>query len=223
MVIITLQTIVMVFGAVVASTGLVLLFLRTEQAQNKIKLLGQEFEISTPALVVFLAGCIVFVVPLVIPIKDIESPVVILGQTPGGHTGQGALGDSPVAFPVLEEEEPNDQITEANLIEIGTRVQGSAISGQDRDYFKFMSSNQEPHRIRVILRKRAPGGYFARVTVYDSAERRMTRDLQSGDTPVSLAFDSTPDSLYYILVSPVYNPRPGSPYELEVREETVNY
>jgi hypothetical protein len=77
---VTLQTMVMAFGAVIASAGLVLLFLRKEQAENKIKLLGQEFEISTPALVVFLAGCFVFVMPLVIPIENFDKPMVIISQ-----------------------------------------------------------------------------------------------------------------------------------------------
>jgi hypothetical protein len=38
--IVTLHAFVMAFGALIASAGLVLLFLRKEQAQNKIKLLG---------------------------------------------------------------------------------------------------------------------------------------------------------------------------------------
>jgi hypothetical protein len=77
---VTLQTMVMAFGAVIASAGLVLLFLRKEQTENKIKLLGQEFEISTPALVVFLAGCFMFVMPLVVPIKNLDKPMVIISQ-----------------------------------------------------------------------------------------------------------------------------------------------
>jgi hypothetical protein len=84
-VIVTLQAFVMTFGALIASAGLVLLFLRNEQAQNKIKLLGQEFEISTPALVVFLAGCTVFVIPLVVPIKNPDRPIVIIGQQTREH------------------------------------------------------------------------------------------------------------------------------------------
>ncbi len=77
---VTLQTMVMAFGAVIAIAGLVLLFLRKEQADSKVKLLGQEFEISTPALVVFLAGCFVFVMPLVIPIRNLDKPMVIISQ-----------------------------------------------------------------------------------------------------------------------------------------------
>jgi hypothetical protein len=83
--IVTLQAFVMAFGALIASAGLVLLFLRKEQAQNKIKLLGQEFEISTPALVVFLAGCTVFVMPLVAPIKNLDRPMVIIGPQVREH------------------------------------------------------------------------------------------------------------------------------------------
>src|SRR5438093_12205935 len=120
MVMVTLQAMVMVFGAVIASAGLLLLFLRKEQAQNKIKLFGQEFAISTPALVVFLAGCAVFVMPLVISIKNIEKPVVIVGHNSKGPSNSGGAPetgrDQTGLFPVLEEKEPNDQITNANLI-----------------------------------------------------------------------------------------------------------
>jgi hypothetical protein len=128
----------MVFGAVIAIAGLLLLFLRKEQAQNKIKLFGQEFEISTPALVVFLAGCAVFVMPLVISIKNIYQPVVIIGshsKEPSKPDGTQPTGnDQPRLLPVLEEQEPNDQIIDANLIELGTTVRGSIAQKQDRDF-----------------------------------------------------------------------------------------
>ena len=77
---VTLQTMVMAFGAVIASAGLVLLFFRKEQAENKIKLLGQEFEISTLGVAVFLAGCFVFVMPSVIHRKNLHKPLVIISQ-----------------------------------------------------------------------------------------------------------------------------------------------
>jgi hypothetical protein len=83
-VIVTQQAFVMVFGALIACAGLILLFVLKEQAQSKIKLFGQEFEISTPALVVFLAGCAMVVLPLVVPIKNLDKPIVIFNSGTNG-------------------------------------------------------------------------------------------------------------------------------------------
>jgi len=219
MVMVTLQAMVMVFGAVIASTGLVLLFLRNEQAQNKIKLFGQEFEISTPALVVFLAGCAVFVMPLVISIKNIDQPVIIVGphskepSKPGGTQQTGS--DQPRRPPVLEEQEPNDHIINANPIELGTTVRGSIAQKQDRDFFKIKTSLSTT---RVILRKLSLSGFAATVEIYDSVEKLIRSDSEIGDRPVSLAFESPTDAYYYILVKSL-NYRYYGDYELTVRKE----
>lgn len=70
------QIIVMSFGAVVAFAGLWLLFLGREGATNRIKLLGQEFELSTPALIVFLVGSGIFILPFVLS-QDVGKSNVI--------------------------------------------------------------------------------------------------------------------------------------------------
>jgi hypothetical protein len=48
--VVTVQAIVMLFGALTAVVGVLLLFLRQEGGRNTIRIIGQEFEISTPAL-----------------------------------------------------------------------------------------------------------------------------------------------------------------------------
>jgi hypothetical protein len=53
----TQTTSVMVFGALVAIAGIVLTFYAKSPGANRIRAFGVEFELSTPALVVFLAGC----------------------------------------------------------------------------------------------------------------------------------------------------------------------
>jgi hypothetical protein len=93
--IVTLEAFVLTFGALIAFAGLVLLFLRKEQSQNKIKLFGQEFEISTPALVVFLTGCAVFVMPLVAPIKNLGRAIVTIGIPTDVHKN-GPLNGPPL-------------------------------------------------------------------------------------------------------------------------------
>jgi hypothetical protein len=50
-------TSVMVFGALMAIAGIVLIFYAKSPGSNRIRAFTVEFELSTPALVVFLAGC----------------------------------------------------------------------------------------------------------------------------------------------------------------------
>ena len=116
-----------------------------------------------------------------------------------------------------KEKESNDQIREANEIQLGTRIQGTLDSREDRDYFKFRTSDREPSQTRIILRKLMTGGFYARIDVYDQVENRVTKGRESGNDAISITFESIPNSDYYILVT-VFTGDPG-PYELEVREE----
>lgn len=106
---ITQYAMVMVFGALVAGAGLVLLVLRKEHAENRIKLFGQEFQMSTPALVVFLVGCAVFIIPVVIPAHDQAAISIVL---PWQKDSSKTIPSSVIGG---EEHEPNNQITEANF------------------------------------------------------------------------------------------------------------
>jgi|SRR5215471_9324475 len=202
---ISLFAVVMTFGVLVAGCGLVLLFLRKEQGENKIKLFGQEFQISTPALVVFLAGCAVFVVPLVIPVQN--TSVISFGHPDGSQ-------NSP--------EHPNltahgASTTDAALIPIGKTIQGQIVGGQDRHFFKFKTSARDL-RIRIIVRKTAKNGFWANVVVYDNAENRVDSGYTLGEDPVSFAFDCNPNSSYYIKVEGNSSGDRG-PYELLVKAE----
>jgi hypothetical protein len=69
------EILVMSFGAVVSLAGLWLLFLRKEGAVNRIKVLGQEFELSTPALIVFIVGAGIFVLPFFGPLSGPKPPI----------------------------------------------------------------------------------------------------------------------------------------------------
>jgi len=56
------QWIIMGFGMALALAGLLLFVFRQEKGTNRVKLLGQEFVLSTPALVIFISGCAVVVI-----------------------------------------------------------------------------------------------------------------------------------------------------------------
>jgi len=207
--VITQFAIVMAFGALVAVAGLALLYFRKEQAENRIKLFGQEFQISTPALVVFLVGCGVFILPSVIqmpnqPVFSFQWP----GQPPAPPTPFLTNG---------EEHEPNDQITSANLIPLGATIKGSIATDQDRDFFKFKTG--QGLKTRVILRKTSPGGFNASVVVYNNVEQRIAdgSDHASREDGVSFVFDSNSNSYYYLMVESDYGTR--GTYELLAEEE----
>jgi hypothetical protein len=207
---ITQYAMVMVFGALVAGAGLVLLVLRNEQAENKIKLFGQEFQISTPALVVFLVGSAVFITPVIIPAHDQPAINIALPWQKDSST--------PMPSPVIggEEHEPNDQITVANLIQFGSTIKGMINTEQDRDFFKFKTPSQGL-KTRVILRKTSPSGFSARVTVYNDVEKNIASDYENGENSVTFAFESNPNSYYYAMVEGVNGERGA--YELLVKEE----
>src|SRR6476619_6077234 len=59
-----LQWIVLSFGILVALAGLIAFFVSKEVGSNRIKLFGGEFELSKPALVIFVVGCAMVVASL---------------------------------------------------------------------------------------------------------------------------------------------------------------
>jgi len=200
---ITLFAIVMAFGAMVAIAGLILLFVRKEQAENAITVFGWQFKISTPALVVFLAGAAIFILPLVLPIQN--QPVINFGSS-----GQ-------IDPHIVNPSKRGKRITDANPIKMGMTVQGLIATDQDRDFYQFKTSGQEL-KVRVILRKPMPGGFYAIVNVYDSVEKLVTDSYQLGESAVSFSFDSNANSTYYIMVEGGGSGSRG-PYELLVKAE----
>jgi hypothetical protein len=221
--IVTVQTILMLFRALVTVAGLLLLFLRNENVQNKIELFGQEFEISTPALAVFLSGCLIFVMPLLRPMEQLDRPAIVPGSSAAGQTGQiGSLSSSGGLQVAGEEKEPNGQITDANLMRFGTRARGALARQDDRDFFKFRTPERLPGQTRVIMRKMQAGGFWADLSVFDGSKNKVSSGDKTGDDPVSLSFEPSPNADYYVLVKKsnwYKDDRKNSPYEIEVRRE----
>ena len=210
--VVTIQAIVMVFGALTAAVGVLLLFLRQESSRNTIRIVGQEFEISTPALVVFLCGCVIFVLPLLRPMEGLNRPAFVFGS-PGARPDGSLL---PAAANVRvggEEQEPNTQITEANVVQFATRVQGT-LDENDRDYFRFRTPETLKSNVRVILRKTRPGGFYGGFAVFDVTERNLGGDMGVGNDSATLAFEAKAATDYYVMVT-----GNRGPYELEIRQE----
>jgi hypothetical protein len=210
--VVTIQALVMLFGALIAAVGVLLLFLRQEAGRNTIKIVGQEFEISTPALVVFLCGCVIFVLPLLRPLEALNRPAFVFGSS--AATGDGEFLSASAGVRVGKaEQEPNTQITEANVMQFASRVQGT-LDEDDRDYFRFQTPGTLKGKVRVILRKTRPGGFLAAISAFDVSERSVGSDTAVGNDSATFAFEAKAAAEYYVMVT-----GNRGPYELEVRQE----
>jgi TIR domain len=116
-----------------------------------------------------------------------------------------------------KESEPNNTAPTANPILFGSRVQGVA-EKESLDFFTFKTPSDVQGKTRVILRKLSSAGFRAAVTIYDSNERVILDDSDWGSRPVSLVFDSTPGSTYFVSVQAYYGTPPYE-YELEIRAD----
>jgi hypothetical protein len=114
------------------------------------------------------------------------------------------------------------KITTAKSIAEGATLSGSLVPGQERHFFQFTASRP---KISVIVRKRS--GFQGAVDVYDQNEKRVAQvregvtllpGINPEDQPLTLAFESRPGELYYIMVS-VLSSKTRGDYELTVREE----
>jgi hypothetical protein len=154
---VTLYAIVMAFGALVASIGLVLLFRKHEESQSRIRLFGQEFQFSAPGLVVTLAGCALVVLLPVLQVSD--KPIFSIGS--GSSAGIHSEG-------ATDAKGPHHSFSTAYTIKLGSSTKGAITIPTDRDFFKFQvpTSQSGVPKIRVIVEKR----FWANVTVYDSNE-----------------------------------------------------
>jgi hypothetical protein len=202
---VTLYALVMVFGAIVASMGLLLLFRKHEESLSRIKIFGQEFQFSAPGLVVTLAGCILLVLFPVLGVTDRD--VIVLGSPKEGHRYSVSVGG--------KEHEPNDNFDIANIIKFGTTTTGVLTTPNDHDFFKFQvpATLTGLPRVRIIVEK----PFWAAATIYDENEQRVAYGDQTGESPVSFSFEGTPGALYYIVVAPMYGER--GEYKLILRQE----
>ena len=120
--------------------------------------------------------------------------------------------------------ESGTSITTAKPIAEGTTLSDSLVPGQERHFFQFTAARP---KIKVIVRKRSKDGFQGAVDVYDQNEKRVAQaregvSLLSGispqDQPLTVAFESRPGELYYIMVSVLASKTRGD-YEITVREE----
>jgi hypothetical protein len=195
-VVISQAAIVTLFGAIVAAFGLALLYFRREQAENRIKLFGQEFQISTPALVVFLVGCAIFILPVVVHMPNetlfsLPWPWSSGGGSPVGLTPQYAISTD------------RDHPTKIRSNEIrGAGVDRKTV----RYYLRFVGG---PGEVKLTF-DFAPQGIYqsCRITLYDvdfaeldhltaNSNERVVRHIQVSQPQaliIEVLLDSSGDS-----------------------------
>jgi hypothetical protein len=219
------QFIVMSFGAVVALAGLWLLFLRKEGATNRIKLLGQEFELSTPALIVFLVGSGIFILPFVVTQdlgKSTSIPPTEKQPAPSMPKPEEQPRNSSLTS---EEQEPNDHVSKANWIELGKTYRGTLRRGQDLiDYFAFSTTGIDAVYVRVLVRVLSSGGDFGNFGVtatlleYET-ERQIGEETAIYGKNLSHAFELVPNRKYFLRLSLFMSLSHHCTYELRLTPE----
>jgi hypothetical protein len=199
-------TIVMTFGALIAAAGLWLLFTKNEAGANRLKILGQEVEISTPALVVFLVGSAIFVLPFFLP--RLHDPGVW-------------MSDPPIKGPIFgsstEEKEPNDSFASATPIRLGTAFKGKIAVEDDRDIFVFGTSSN-PQAVLTIYLQNNSMTLRPELVFYNGRKAQVERKYET--TPgADLELPSLParaDSTFYVEVRSLSVYRSLGEYQLRV-------
>ncbi len=136
-------------GACFAMSGLWLILRpRAQGASARLEIFGMKFESSSAGVLVFLIGAVFLAVPLFAKVDRAPpkppaepGPQADEQQQPGtANPSRQIATDIPRALRAVGAElEPNDNFAEANEIEIGAIIEGSAGSGNP-DYFSFPAS-----------------------------------------------------------------------------------
>jgi hypothetical protein len=206
------QIVTMVFGAAVAMAGIALmLFGRSVSSRNHVKVLGLEFEISTPALAVFLVGSALFVLPHFLPHADIsQSQPSALAEPEFSPTAESARdpqrvpGQRPTRIPevvaILKRLDDGGGLLTLEL----EFVNESTVPPSSREFISLGGAKLLDERSKTSWRARHYGGQF------------NTQNLRGGERATIWAkFDVAPSRPEFLtldanfLESPWENLRPN--------------
>jgi predicted nucleotidyltransferase len=222
------RLIVMAFGGIIVVASLFLLFLKKDEGQNRVKLFGQEFEISTPSLVVFLAGCGIFVMPFFLPHEEqIPVPPEVPVKSDTSTTSNSGAAHQPTtgqenntivlpSHPTGVAKEPNDGIYDATAIVFGSSIKGKLTERDPVDWYVFKTPDDVSEEILVIFRY-IDGGW-GHVEVYDVNENRINDAIFVNSTR-SFNIKTEQKAVYYIKVQS--QSKDATNYELEVRNKST--
>jgi hypothetical protein len=117
-----------------------------------------------------------------------------------------------------EEKEPNDTISTANLITIGSTIKAQIKDGNEYDIFTFIAPDSQKN-LRIILRQTQSRGFGPRVVIYDRNENQILQESGNENKTVSLQLKSKPKEQYYVSVTCWFPCFGNMFYELQIREE----
>jgi hypothetical protein len=151
--------------------------------------------------------------------------------TPGASPGSGkaisegkpvSRKEGEISSQVTESEEiePNDNVSQATRIALGTTIRGR-LKREDKDYYQFKVPEGFDHKVRIIYRPLSYHlGKVVGVQVFDSVEKvvAMGNDANGSD-PVSLAISAEANSTYFIKVGWQVFSGDKLDYELVIRKE----
>lgn len=206
---------IMVFGAIIAIAGLILLFRGGGgESRNSIKAFGAEFDVSSSGVIVFLVGAGIFLAPMFLGGAPSPEPERVAAGSPPSppRSTQGPERSAPgssatqVLRPAAEppkpavqedvgEVEPNDGFASATPVELGSTIHGQ-LTRNDVDFFKFRTSSHYKHDVKLKLDM---DNLNAQVTmrVFDS-EKGIEMDKFLGGSVFTGNFLAKPNSEYFI-------------------------
>jgi hypothetical protein len=216
----------MAIGALFALAGLALMFRRgPAEGEHAAEFLGLKFRVTSTGLAVFLVGAFFFAAPLFLGVS--RSPTSAPSPSPAAP--QSALREAATGLAPMQssgraqslairdrEEEPNDGIRAANLIEFGKTYRGT-ISFGNSDYFAFQNTSDETY-YRVILRV---SNAMDSIFIYllnrneEGSSLGFATDLMQFSKAVRIVGQGT---FYVRLTNSMHTTIPS--YELEIRPET---
>jgi hypothetical protein len=111
-------------------------------------------------------------------------------STPANHGG-----DRPTVGPAL-----NDSIATARRVEIPSTTHEKRKLVGDKRYFKFMTTDQPPEKIRVVFRDLNRGNdTYPTLIVFDPDEREIFNDWNVGSGNLVFVFSPKAAATYFIL------------------------
>ncbi len=203
-----LLLLIILVGAAICLSGLVLIFKRpeTETGAAKVEFFGQKLEANSKGIVVFLVGAGFLAAPLYLIAQRPEtavssnSPKSAFQAAPAAKAAEAVLG---------AEVEDNDSAEKANLLALGNSV-GGFISYEDEDWFAVDSGQGAAKVLMVGLR--AKNHHYIRYDIFSSAGKTITAN-QSAQPTFEFKSYQVPQGISLIRVKTAHS---SDNYELSV-------
>ncbi|WP_207481828.1 hypothetical protein [Arenibaculum pallidiluteum] len=204
------QIIATVVGILMIAFGLILIAMRREGAASHLKIMGFEANLSTPALVIIIAGCALFSLPLFVPHRPNTWGWRASGTEAVAKVGSATLFERQSIN--ASEVEPNDIQGQANVLQFGVWARGS-LREEDRDYYVVAVPEGSKSANRLIINN-TTGQYYT-VRIFNGQYEEVLTDFRRANLSHVLRSSSG----YLILLQQANRNDEVMEYEVIVRAE----